>query len=372
MNEVFRWFRFLPLVAGAVLLVAFVFRCQMGRLVRGAWIVFLSAALLMFEGFARWGGSLFRPELPEKLIWIWSVAYLGSLLLAVLTAVAFFWRARVKVGVLPLVAYGVAAFGLWSALRIPEVTEYGLSFANLPPELDGYRIVQVSDLHACGAARGWRTRAIVERVNALAPDLVCLTGDLADGSPSERVDDVAPLRNLHARDGVLAVSGNHEAFYDFAAWKAVYESWGIRFLENECVFPRPSLAVAGVNDAALVKKGIVPADVAAAFSSVTNGAFRVLLQHRPGAARENFARHCLDLQLSGHTHGGFMPGLWRLTAASNQNLLQGLYPFASSRLVVSAGCGPWPAFPFRYFTPSEVVIIRLERLENVGRTPVPY
>ena len=365
MSEVFRLFRFLPLAAGLILMLALLLRCRMGWISRGVWCAFLSAALLMFEGFAGLGGSLFRPELPEMLIWIWSVAYLGSLLLAVLAVATFLWRSCWKVWVLPVVAYGIAALGLWNALRVPAVTDITLAYENLPRELDGYRIVQISDLHASAAARGWRTRAIVEKANALNPDLICLTGDIADGSPADRYVDVMPLKELLAKDGVFAVSGNHEAFYDFAEWKKVYAEWGIRFLENDCVFPRRSLALAGVNDSSLAKKGFAAPDISAAFSSATNDAFRVLLQHRPNSALENLAKHNLDLQLSGHTHGGFMPGLWHLTAESNRGFLRGVYPFVSGRLVVSSGCGPWPAFPFRYFTPSEIVLIRLEPKRDV-------
>ena len=109
MSEVFRLFRFLPLVAGLFLTLAFLLRCRMGWAARSVWCVFLFAALLMFEGFAGLGGSLFRPELPEKLIWLWSVAYLGSLLLTVLAVVTFLWRSCWKVWVLPVVAYGIAA-----------------------------------------------------------------------------------------------------------------------------------------------------------------------------------------------------------------------------------------------------------------------
>ena len=94
MSDVFRLFRFLLLAAGLVLVLAFLLRCRIGWVARSVWCVFLFAALLMFEGFAVLGGSLFRPELPEKLIWIWSVAYLGSLLLAVLAVATFLCRSR--------------------------------------------------------------------------------------------------------------------------------------------------------------------------------------------------------------------------------------------------------------------------------------
>ena len=353
-------FRFVPLVAGLILALAFLLRCRMGWIARGVWVAFLTVALWMFEGFEGLGGSLFRPELPEMLIWIWSVAYLGSLLLAVLAVATFLWRSCWKVWVLPVVAYGIAALGLWNALKVPTVIDITLAYENLPRELDGYRIVQISDLHACAAARGWRTRAIVEKANALGPDLICLTGDIADGSPADRYVDVMPLKGLRAKDGIFAVSGNHEAFYDFAEWKKVYAAWGIRFLENECVYPRQSLVLAGVNDSSLAKKGFTAPDIPAAVSSATNGAFRVLLQHRPDSALENFAMRNLDLQLSGHTHGGFMPGLWHLTAECNRGFLRGDYSLGHGHLIVSSGCGPWPAFPFRYFTPSEIVLIRLE------------
>lgn len=121
--------------------------------------------------------------------------------------------------------------------------------------------------------------------------------------------------------------------------------------------------------ALLMFEGFAAPDISAAFSSATNDAFRVLLRHRPDSALENLARHDLDLQLSGHTHGGFMPGLWHLTAGCNRGFLRGNYSFGRGHLVVSSGCGPWPAFPFRYFTPSEIVLVRLAATSAVGGRP---
>lgn len=363
MNEVFRWFRYFPILAGIVLGLAFVWPCVRRVWARILWAAGLAASLLMFQGYEWFGGSIFRPELPEKLLWLWSVTYWGALMLTALAPISLWWRSKEKVWTLPLVACAISACGLWNALSVPGVTEIELRFPDLPTALDGYRIAQISDLHASGVARRWRTEAIVDKANALSPDVICLTGDIADGSVAERLADVEPLRRLVSRDGVYAVSGNHEFFYDFESWKLAYAGLGVHVLENACVFPRAGLALGGVNDFSFKGSAFAAPDVRAAFESATNGEFRVLMQHRPHPTACAGTAVQVDLQLSGHTHGGFMPLLKGLTADVNGGFLTGVHSVGKGRLVVSSGCGPWPAFPFRYLTPSEIVLVVLRRGE---------
>lgn len=362
MDRVFLSSAYVPFAAWGLLVLTFVWQCRM-RIPGKAFIVtFFFAALMMFRGFALFGSSIWRPELPEILIWLWCVAFFGSLLLAVTSTLCIFWRSRMKFILLPTICFGIAAAGVWNGVKIPEVHVVELHDANLPAELDGYRIVQISDIHACGAARRWRTEGIVAKANALNADLICLTGDQTDGTVAQRLHDIEPLRNLRAKDGIFAISGNHEYFYVMDEWRPVYRQLGIRLLENECAFPRPLLALGGVN--AFNAKGPDTPDVAKTFAAATNGEYRILLQHRPNPTVENFTTHGVNLQLSGHTHGGFMPILSTLIRDGHAGYLRGVYPINNGHLIVSPGCGPWPALPLRYFDPAQILLIILRRYRS--------
>ena len=350
---------YVPFAAWGLLLLTFVWPYRMRMWCKAILIAFFFAALMMFKGFALFGSSIWRPELPELLIWLWCVAFFGSLLLAVASTLCIFWRSWIKFILLPVVCFAIAATGIWNGIKLPEVQTMELHDKNLPADLDGYRIVQISDIHACGAARRWRTEGIVARANALNADLICLTGDQTDGTVVQRYHDIEPLRDLRAKDGIFAITGNHEYFYDMNEWRPVYRHLSIRLLENECAFPRPSLALGGVN--AFNAKGPDTPDITKTFAAATNEEYRILLQHRPNPAVENFTTHGVNLQLSGHTHGGFMPILSTLIRDGHAGYLRGVYPINNGHLVVSPGCGPWPALPLRYFDPAQILLIILRR-----------
>jgi len=363
-NRIFLSSAYVPFVAWGLLVLFFVLPSRVRLPMKILLAAFFLVALSMFRGFARFGTSIWRPELPETLIWTWSVCFFGSLLLAIASIPSFFARYRFVRPVLAALCFGIAATGVWNGIRIPAVRRIEIRDPRLPSDLDGYRIVQISDIHACGAARRWRTEGIVRRANTLAADLVCLTGDQSDGTVAQRLSDVAPLQELRARDGVFAVTGNHEHFYDIDEWRPVYRRLGVRLLENESVHPHASLALGGVN--AFNASGTAAPDVGRAFAAATNGEYRILLQHRPNPADENFSVHRVSLQLSGHTHGGFMPILAPLVRNSHGGFLRGVYPIGNGHLVVSAGCGPWPALPLRYFDPAEILLITLTRWQGAG------
>ena len=201
--------------------------------------------------------------------------------------------------------------------------EVEIQCPGLPAALDGYRIVQVADIHVSAAAPRWRTEAIVALANAADADLAVCTGDIVDGTVHRRRRDVEPLKELKARDGVWFVTGNHEFYGDWDEWSALFDKWGIRFLRNECVFPREGLALGGVDDDAIFRwraQATAP-DVGQAFASATNGEFRVLLQHKPKEARANVFSG-VRLQLSGHTHGGVMPLLNILVYNANDGFVR--------------------------------------------------
>ena len=338
-----------------------------------AWFLFCAAKFICFDVF---GGDAFAPELPEVLIWAWNLAYSGMCLLLAFALAYRFARfvlspfARLPCGgalwfvVLPLVAWSAAAKGVYNGVKPPVVREVEIVSPELPASLDGYRILHATDIHASAAARAWRTKAIVEAANAAKPDLICLTGDYFDGMCSAQSANVAPLAGLKARDGVIAVTGNHEYYYDTFAWLRFFRSIGIRFLDGECVFPRPGLAVAGVNDPACIRAGFAPPSAAGAFAAATNGEFRILLQHRPHVGAASPASRC-DLQLSGHTHGGVAPLMDMLVARWNGGMTKGFYSRPHRpRIYVSSGAGQWAGFPIRFFDDPELVVFTLRKPEK--------
>jgi len=357
-------FTYAPFAIFALTMFCFVVPLRLGTRAQAVWAMVLLLAFAKFLCFAAFGGHAFSPDLPELLIWAWDALYSGAMILFALSVPLVFFRFRGKAVFLPVVAWGLAAWGLYNGVRVPDVHEVEIASADLPTSLDGYRIVQLSDLHCSSAARRWRTQAVVDRVNALAPDLVCLTGDNADGRVGRIARHLEPIGGLRAKDGVYACTGNHEYYHGFLEWRSDFYAKmpSIRFLTNECAFPRPELALAGVPDWAGRERRLEEGpDPRAAFAAATNGQFRVLLQHRPKLAQTNARELGVRLQLSGHAHGGIAPVFRSLIARFNGGFVRGLYPLDGAFLYVSTGSGQWSGFPMRFFNPSEITLLTLRR-----------
>ena len=362
-------FTYAPFVVGLLIMFGLVFpncrQLQLRTRTQALWamvILFCCSKFLCFKAF---GGDEFAPDLPAAVIWTWDWLYSGAMLLCALTLLTVFFRFRAKMWLLPLIAWGLSAWGLYNGLRVPDVHEVELVYADLPPSLDGYRIVQLSDLHCSSAARRWRTEAVVAKANALGADLICLTGDLADGKVSRIARHLEPIKALRAKDGVFACTGNHEYYHDYYGWMTQFyaKATNIRFLGNECVFPHEGLALAGMPDEAGGTVG--DREWWESFGAATNGEFRVLLQHRPKDVLQNVRACDVRLQLSGHTHGGIAPVLRTLVKTYNGGYVRGLYPAPGRTgdryLYVNPGCGQWGGFPMRFFNDSEITLLTLRR-----------
>lgn len=326
-------------------------------------VMLLAAAKFLF--FETFGGDAFNPELPAPVLWGFNGLYSSVFVLlplSLLTLPLRGWRARRWL--LPVLAAVVAGWGIFCGLRTPSVVYLDLVYPDLPPELDGYRILQLSDLHISASARQARTRAIVERANAEGADLICVTGDIADGIAARHREDVAPLAELRAKDGVWFVTGNHEFYQDSSAWQALYRSLGLRFLDGSCVRPRPGLALAGLSADPQAGGNYDPEEVRKLYAQSDPGDFRVLLLHFPQWAAKYVGKAGVRLQLSGHTHGGIMPFADRLVAACNGGYVHGAYALDGGCLYVSRGSGQWAGFPMRLLNPSEITVLTLKRRET--------
>ena len=267
-----------------------------------------------------------------------------------------------EVGVVAAIALPAWAWGAVRALGRARVDRIDVPIADLPPELEGYRIVQISDLHVGDTVgRRW-ARRLVDRVNALAPDAVAITGDLADGRAGRVRDEVEPLSGLSAKDGVFFVTGNHEYYNGLGGWLATARRLGFQVLLNEHrVVHRGSarLVIAGVTDyngAGFSPDHTSRPDLAVA--GAPQGAPRILLAHQPRTAFHAGGLG-IDLQLSGHTHGGqFFP--WKYLVRLQQPVLAGMAQVGGVRVYTHRGTGFWGP-PLRLLAPPEIAELRLRR-----------
>ncbi|MEK6651058.1 MAG: metallophosphoesterase [Bacteroidota bacterium] len=260
------------------------------------------------------------------------------------------------------VAGGLTGFGILEARRRPAIVEVSIPLPALPAAFDGFRIVQITDIHAGLTVTRPFVETVVEMANELHGDLVAFTGDLADGSVSHLREHVVPMARLVAPYGKFFVTGNHEYYSGAEAWVEEAKRLGFDTLINEHrVIHRNGerLVLAGVTDVNAV--GFVPhhrSDPAAAVAEAPAGVIKILLAHQPRSLEAAQAAG-VDLMLSGHTHGGqFFP--WNLVAAAGQPLLKGLRQFGSTWVYVSKGTGYWGP-PIRLGSRSEITVITLRR-----------
>jgi predicted MPP superfamily phosphohydrolase len=269
---------------------------------------------------------------------------------------------RTTAAAVPLLAIAITVIGFLNARRTAQPVRVHVPIDGLAQAFEGYRIVQISDIHVGPTIKGGYLEAIVEAVNRLQPDLVAVTGDLVDGSVQELREHVAPLAKLRARDGAFFVTGNHEYYSGADPWIAELRRLGLRVLMNEHqVLYRgdAALVVAGVPDfsAGHFDRAHQP-DPAAALQGSPAGAVKLLLAHQPRAVRTAEPAG-FDLQLSGHTHGGqFLP--WNFFVRFQQPYTAGLHRFGRLWLYVSRGTGYWGP-PKRFGAPSEITELLLVR-----------
>ncbi|RKH18729.1 metallophosphoesterase, partial [Corallococcus sp. CA041A] len=251
---------------------------------------------------------------------------------------------------------GLAGYGSWRAFTAPEVTEVVVRIPKLPRSLDGFSIVQLTDLHVGPFIQRRFMDELVRRANALKPDLVAITGDLVDGTVARLGGFVAALGNLHARYGSFFVTGNHDYSSGAEDWVAHLGSMGIPSLRNRHVRigdAGGAFDLVGVDDwhggRRLGQKGY-DLDLALADRDPERAA--VLLAHQPA----NFkvaAERGVDLQISGHTHGGQLFPMTALIGLSWEHS-SGHYRHGDSHIYVSRGCGFWGP-PMRLGSPPELV-----------------
>lgn len=257
-----------------------------------------------------------------------------------------------------LTATGITAYGVKTALGDPVLKRVQIPLAKLPRGMDGYKIALVSDIHLGPLTGVEHSRRIVRSINGMNADLIAVAGDMVDGTVAELGEEAAPLAELRSRDGAYFVTGNHEYFSGAEEWLVEVERLGMRPLQNERLEIR-GLTLAGVNDISGGDLGEGGPDFAKALGDRDPNKPVVLLAHQPIQAFEA-AKHGVDLQLSGHTHGGQMVP-FNLIAALQQPVISGLGEVDGTQVYVTNGAGFWGP-PVRVGAPPDITLVELRAM----------
>ena len=332
--------------------------------------VLLVAAVLLWLSFplgqvlARVAGRVAAPLEVAGSAWVGILFLLLVCLLGADLLTGFGWFLPSWSGPARQWAIGVALLlslvALVQGLRAPVVREYTVPVASLRPELEGLRIVQLSDMHVGPLLRTEWIEARRQQVDALRPDIVFVTGDLVDQDARLALPLVPALARIRARLGVWGVIGNHEYYAGLEQALVVFERSGFRLLRDASVEVTPGLVVAGVDDLTARRQfGTMDHPVERTLESRPQGA-TIFLSHSPWEV-EKASSLGVNLMLSGHTHGG---QIWPFS-----QFVRMVYPHVAGRyqvngmtLVVSRGTGFWGP-PMRLFKPAEINLITLTRPE---------
>ncbi len=262
------------LIFGALLAVYVFCRAILPLRLKWGWkallAVLLAVAAFKFHLLHLFGGPMFfSPVLPEGVLlaaaWLFSVLFLFFFLLLATDVIRLLYllvlfcmrkkrteRFRVignRVNLALLVFAAVlATVGMVGGTGVPRVKEETISVNHLPDGADGLAVAVLADLHVDGITRADRIRKIVERTNALNPDIVIIAGDFVDGTVPVHGDDLRPLADLKARYGVFGVPGNHEYYSGYEEWMEFLPTLGIRMLHNEHVLTGGRCGGAGGGD----------------------------------------------------------------------------------------------------------------------------
>jgi predicted MPP superfamily phosphohydrolase len=329
-------------------------------------LVAASFPVLMFRGHGRRDDRSARiADTTLGVVWVlfvWSVlGQLVSLVLA-LAGVGDPVRSRVVTASVLVVSVTLLIWGSYEAMRVSRVREVDVTVPRLGPGLDGLRVALITDTHYGPIDRSRWSRGVVDVINSLDPDIVAHTGDIADGEVPQRISQASPLGDVRASMARVYVTGNHEYMSGAQGWVEYMSSLGWEALHNRHLLVSrggDSLVVAGVDDRTAAGSG-VPGhhmDHEAALAGADPDLPVLLLAHQPQQITGAVAHH-VDLQLSGHTHGGQMWPFHYLVRI-DQPVLQGLSRHSErTQLYTSRGTGFWGP-PFRIFAPSEITLLTL-------------
>ncbi|MGW1225029.1 metallophosphoesterase [Streptomyces sp. NPDC001515] len=297
-------------------------------------------------------------------LFTWSVL-LGTVLRAALAAGGVGTgqeRARIVTWAVLGVTAVLLVWGYAEARRVPRVRRVEVELPRLGAGLDGTRVALITDTHYGPLDRVRWSERVCETVNGLEADVVCHTGDIADGTADRRRAQAAPLGTVRAGRARVYVTGNHEYYSEAQGWVDLMDELGWEPLRNRHLLLErggDTLVVAGVDDVTAESSGLAGhgAHLDGALDGADPGHPVLLLAHQPKFV-DRAAAAGIDLQLSGHTHGGQIWPFHHLVRI-DQPVLAGLSRHGERTLLyTSRGTGFWGP-PFRIFAPSEITLLVL-------------
>ena len=250
--------------------------------------------------------------------------------------------------------------GIYQALKVPTICKIDIPLKDLPRNFDGFKIVQISDLHIGPTIKGDYVKKIVDIVNDLKPDLVALTGDFIDGTVEDLKEDAAPLANIMAPHGVFFVTGNHEYYWGAVEWINEFTNLGARVLSNQHViinYNNEKIILAGVTDySTRHMQSEHASNPSKALEGAPDNLKKILLAHQPVSYKMAY-KAGFDLQLSGHTHAGqYFP--FNIIVYFFQHFYKGLNRYNNMWIYINRGTGYWGP-PLRTGVPSEITLVTL-------------
>lgn len=261
--------------------------------------------------------------------------------------------------VAPLASYTYARYGEKNWIQTNRIT---LNYDRLPEAFSGIRVLLFSDLHLGHYFSAKQLVSLKDRINAMEPDLVCFTGDLFDKKISERIQVAQILQAIKAPLGKFAVMGNHDYYSPIGRVRTVWKNGGFTLLVNQSSIVRRNgelIQVAGVDDMVKGKP-----DIEAGLEKADPNVFTILLSHAPDFADRAY-RYPVDLQLSGHSHGGQvrLPLIGHLTAPLyGRKYVAGLYALGEGefKLYTNRGIGV-SVYPIRFCCRPEITLFTLDK-----------
>ena len=338
-----------------------------GSVVFAAAFVGLPALMMLGHGGARPDWLSVTADALLGVVWVlftWSVLAQVLRLALWVAGVDDPTRSRVVAVAIAVVVPALLAWGYAEAMRVPRIRTVDIGIAGLGAGLDGLRVAMITDTHFGPIDRSRWSAGVRDRVNQLEPDVVCHVGDIADGTAAQREAQAAPLAAMRAHLARVYVTGNHEYYGEAAGWLDYMAGIGWDVLHNRHVVVERGgdrLVVAGVDDATARGSGLEGhgANLEAALATAPPGVPVMLLAHQPKQIPQAVAAG-VDLQVSGHTHGG---QIWpfNFLVRLDQPVVHGLSRHGErTQLYTSRGTGFWGP-PFRLFAPSEITVLALRR-----------
>ncbi|MFC1417831.1 metallophosphoesterase [Streptacidiphilus cavernicola] len=339
-----------------------------GTVVFACWLVSFPFLMVAGHGPRRDDRAARVADTSLGTVWVlftWSV--LGSLVHLVLIGLGVGGvggadRARIVALAVAAVSAGLLAWGHYEAMRVPRVARLDVHLPRLGRGLDGTRVVVLADTHYGPIDRAAWSARVAEAVNALDADVVVHAGDIADGTPVQRREQSAPLGTIRSRLAKVYVTGNHEYSSEAQGWLDRMAELGWEPLHNRHVVVQrggDALVLAGVDDVTAESSGLAGhrANLLGALAGADPARPVLLVAHQPKYVPQAAAAG-IDLQVSGHTHGG---QIWpfNFLVRIDQPVVHGLSRHGErTQLYTSRGTGFWGP-PFRVFAPSEITLLTL-------------